>query len=579
MDHRRPTASIAPGHLRQLRRRRGALRRRAPQVVDAEVRAGRVLPRPTAPTTIAHPPRRLPVARGRVGDDPEALSLAPAGPDGRPRGEVGTTRPGRGQRRRPGRGRRAAAPAPTPRRGAVGYIKTHARVATGRPWCSRSIGRAATPGERTPLFVRRRPVHPVVVVPAAARASGRTRWAGDRALRGAADLTVAEAAALADRSRPSLPRFASEPHKDPRAPQNLYPIAGLERELRRRLGDATLLPSPAPGRRRQASRDEVDQALDGVDQGRLEVGPALTARRGSPPERRGGRPSRARRRRRPSTVPQRDVGPGVDADARRASPPARCRRRGGRRRARLGVRRPRRCAHSLDPSTRWSSSTPSRRSGPGRNERSAPSRWSAPSRRSTTTPSLRRSSPQTFSTSSASWTPSTRMRLARATCAGLPGPGDRSARGASRRRRAAAAGRHERDRLAVDGEAPGVVAERTHLAEAVAHRHGAGGEARPRRAATPVARSVSTNPGSAATARTGGRGRPAGRVEVDRSGEDPVCHAADARQAARQVRGSCRPTRRRSAGRTDRWGWCRFATSSPSPRPSPSVSQLFGSVP
>lgn len=39
----------------------------------------------------------------------------------------------------------------------------------------------------------------------------------------------------------ALPRFASEAHKDPRAPQNLYPISGLERQLRRRLGDAKLL--------------------------------------------------------------------------------------------------------------------------------------------------------------------------------------------------------------------------------------------------------------------------------------------------------------------------------------------------
>lgn len=38
-----------------------------------------------------------------------------------------------------------------------------------------------------------------------------------------------------------LPRFASEPHKESRAPQNLYPIAGLENELRHRLGDALLL--------------------------------------------------------------------------------------------------------------------------------------------------------------------------------------------------------------------------------------------------------------------------------------------------------------------------------------------------
>ena len=38
-----------------------------------------------------------------------------------------------------------------------------------------------------------------------------------------------------------LPPLASSPHKDPRAPQNLVPIGGLERELRRRLGDQQLL--------------------------------------------------------------------------------------------------------------------------------------------------------------------------------------------------------------------------------------------------------------------------------------------------------------------------------------------------
>ena len=36
-------------------------------------------------------------------------------------------------------------------------------------------------------------------------------------------------------------RYASVEHKDSRAPQNLYPIGGLERYLRRRLGDNGLL--------------------------------------------------------------------------------------------------------------------------------------------------------------------------------------------------------------------------------------------------------------------------------------------------------------------------------------------------
>jgi hypothetical protein len=55
------------------------------------------------------------------------------------------------------------------------------------------------------------------------------------------DLDVDAARARADRTAAVLPRFASQPHKDPRAPQNLHPIAGLERALRRRLGDPALL--------------------------------------------------------------------------------------------------------------------------------------------------------------------------------------------------------------------------------------------------------------------------------------------------------------------------------------------------
>ena len=85
---------------------------------------------------------------------------------------------------------------------------------------------------------------------------------------------------------------------------------------------------------------------------------------------------------------------------------------------------------SFEPSTRWSSSTPRRRPGPGSRSRTTSARSSMPSSRSTTTPTSRRSSPHTFSTSSASWMPSTRMRLARATRAPGGRRGDRARRGA-----------------------------------------------------------------------------------------------------------------------------------------------------
>jgi hypothetical protein len=66
-------------------------------------------------------------------------------------------------------------------------------------------------------------------------------WAGIVRVECAGDLTEAAAIALADRSAATLPRFASQAFKDPRAPQNLTPIAGLERRLRALLGDPRLL--------------------------------------------------------------------------------------------------------------------------------------------------------------------------------------------------------------------------------------------------------------------------------------------------------------------------------------------------
>ena len=66
-------------------------------------------------------------------------------------------------------------------------------------------------------------------------------WAGIVRLECSADLPAAEVIRLADLTTRLLPPLASSPHKDPRAPQNLVPIGGLERELRHRLGDQQLL--------------------------------------------------------------------------------------------------------------------------------------------------------------------------------------------------------------------------------------------------------------------------------------------------------------------------------------------------
>ncbi|MFV0523703.1 MAG: DNA double-strand break repair nuclease NurA [Acidimicrobiales bacterium] len=119
----------------------------------------------------------------------------------------------------------------------VGYIKTqHVQYLEGRPLGV--IGRLAE-GQRSPLF----------------RIGGRfPRWSWYLRLPGpvahplagvvrlelpavGALTEVAGAVARADRISGGLPRVASRPHTESRAPQNLVPIAALERQLRHRLGD------------------------------------------------------------------------------------------------------------------------------------------------------------------------------------------------------------------------------------------------------------------------------------------------------------------------------------------------------
>jgi hypothetical protein len=66
-------------------------------------------------------------------------------------------------------------------------------------------------------------------------------WAGMVRVECSTGVSKQEAIHLADLSTVTLPRFASTAYKDPRAPQNLVPIAGLERRLRALLGDPRLL--------------------------------------------------------------------------------------------------------------------------------------------------------------------------------------------------------------------------------------------------------------------------------------------------------------------------------------------------
>lgn len=56
-----------------------------------------------------------------------------------------------------------------------------------------------------------------------------------------ASVDLAKIISLVNYASCELPRFASSPIRDPRAPQNLVPIGALEEELKRRLGDPVLI--------------------------------------------------------------------------------------------------------------------------------------------------------------------------------------------------------------------------------------------------------------------------------------------------------------------------------------------------
>lgn len=124
--------------------------------------------------------------------------------------------------------------------GAIGFVKTHRD--TYLPAGPGAVVGALDAGQRTPVFRLCRSdswqrYSWYLRLPAAAGAP----WAGVVRVECAGELTPERAVVVAAVSQVTLPRFASTEYKDPRAPQNLYPIAGLERALRRRLGEPEML--------------------------------------------------------------------------------------------------------------------------------------------------------------------------------------------------------------------------------------------------------------------------------------------------------------------------------------------------
>jgi hypothetical protein len=121
---------------------------------------------------------------------------------------------------------------------ALGFVKTH-RVQYLPAELSPIVGRLRA-GQRCPVFLlsdRRNRYTWYLKLPGPAGSP----WAGVVRVEASADRPAGEAIRLADLSAVTLPRFASTAYKDARAPQNLTPIAGLERRLRGMLGDQRLL--------------------------------------------------------------------------------------------------------------------------------------------------------------------------------------------------------------------------------------------------------------------------------------------------------------------------------------------------
>jgi hypothetical protein len=120
----------------------------------------------------------------------------------------------------------------------LGYVKTH-RTHYLRPKQAKVVTECRA-GQRSPVF-RVGPRWPHYSWYLRLPGPAGSPWAGVVRVQGSPDLTPEQAVALADRSAVTLPRFASRAYKDPRAPQNLVPVAGLERRLRALLGDPKLL--------------------------------------------------------------------------------------------------------------------------------------------------------------------------------------------------------------------------------------------------------------------------------------------------------------------------------------------------
>lgn len=121
----------------------------------------------------------------------------------------------------------------------IGLIKSHHKAYLGPEL--EPVVRVLERGQRTPVFLFGiiRPRYSWYL--RLADDGGEHPWAGVVRCEVTAALSMNRAFELADISALHLPRFASKPFWDSRAPQNLVPIATLERRLWHLLGDREIV--------------------------------------------------------------------------------------------------------------------------------------------------------------------------------------------------------------------------------------------------------------------------------------------------------------------------------------------------
>ncbi|MFA7248460.1 MAG: hypothetical protein WC273_02400 [Dehalococcoidia bacterium] len=137
----------------------------------------------------------------------------------------------------------------------VGYIKSHHHQYLQA--AERRVVGALRAGERTPIFlIPERQFQRYSWYVRIAQVPHGHSWSGIARVEAPEAIGIERARILADRTAALLPLAAMPLHMDARAPQNLVPIAALEKELRRWLGDEGLV--------RRALREAVHGAPTGA---------------------------------------------------------------------------------------------------------------------------------------------------------------------------------------------------------------------------------------------------------------------------------------------------------------------------